>query len=127
MRTLEIVIDVPKALWFTSNNLRGSWRKWSPKIKQLRAMGCAHATFKGPPMQKVRLLVTVGYPTNTRADVPNVAGTVVKALLDGITDAGVIPDDDSKHIISTTYERGPKCVKDTHRVAFLIQEVEDNE
>lgn len=124
MRSLELIYDIPKNLWFTSNNLRGSWHRWAPKIKRLRAMGCAGATFKGPTMQRVRLTVTVGYPTNIRADVPNIAGTVAKALLDGIVDAGVIPDDDSRVIISTTYERGPKCAKGTHRVAFLFQEVE---
>lgn len=124
MRQVEIIIDVPKPLWFTSNNLRGHWRQWAPKIKALRAMGAAAATFKGPQMQKCRLLVRVGYPTQIRADVPNVAGTVVKACLDGITDAGLIPDDSSDHIISTTYERGPKCAKNTHRVAFLFTEVE---
>lgn len=116
-----IVVDVPADLWFTSNNLRGSHHRWTPKIRALRAIGKAAAIKAGSPRFEVAALwVKVGYPTNTKADPPNIAGTVAKALIDGFVDAGVLPDDDSRHIVATTYERGPKCAKGVHRMEFLF-------
>ena len=118
-----LTIDIPRALWFTSNDLRGSHYKWSPKIKALRALGKRSVPPRSPRLNIVTLTVTVGYPTATRADPPNVAGTVAKALLDGMVDAGLIPDDDSRHIVATTYQRAPgKSAKGTHTMRFEFSE-----
>lgn len=122
-RRAEVVIDVPRGLWFTSNDLRGSHHKWDAKIRALRLLGKSAAIAgRHPRLGVVTLLVEVGYPTNVRADPPNIAGTVAKHCLDGIVTSGLIADDDSRHITATTYTRGPKCPRGVHRVRFVFQE-----
>ena len=50
------------------------------------------------PYQKARITITYFFATNARHDADNYAG---KFLLDGLTKAGVIVDDDLKHITTT--------------------------
>lgn len=50
------------------------------------------------PYPKARVTITYYFPTNARHDADNYAG---KFLLDGLTKAGVIVDDDLKHITTT--------------------------
>ena len=118
----ELTITIPGPLWFTSNNLRGSHHIWAPKIRGLRALGKSEAIAANlPRFDVVALAVFVGYPTAGRADPPNVAGTVSKALIDGFVDAGVIPDDDSRHIVATTFLREKrKAPKGTHTMRFVF-------
>ena len=53
------------------------------------------------PYEKAKIIITYYFPTNARHDADNYAG---KFLLDGLTKAGIIVDDDLKHI--TTEIRG---------------------
>ena len=64
------------------------------------------ATRNRPALDRANAVAIVGYPTARRADPPNSAPTV-KALLDGAVDAGLLPDDDHRHVPRTSYERGP--------------------
>lgn len=121
----EIRIDLPRGLWWTSNDLRGSHHRWDSKVRAVRMLGKSAAIAQRAPRHDVvELEVWVGYPTNTRADVPNVAGTVCKHAIDGFVDAGVLPDDDSRHVIATTYRREPnRCARGLHTLRFVLTEV----
>lgn len=70
------------------------------------------------PYKKALIEITYFFPTNARHDADNYAG---KFLLDGLTKAGVIVDDDLKHI--QTFIRG-EVDKKSPRTEITITEVE---
>jgi hypothetical protein len=122
----ELTVTLPAGLWWTSNDLRGSHHRWDSKAKAVRLLGKSAAILSGlrltPP---VTLHVFVGYPTRVIADPPNVAGTVAKHALDGmVTDAGLLPGDDSRFIIATTYSRDLALSRPKeHTLRFVFEEV----
>lgn len=60
-------------------------------------------------------------PTARRMDNPNWYPTV-KALVDGLTDAGVFEDDNNKIITSMTFVPGPKTDNKKYRIELIIRE-----
>lgn len=64
-------------------------------------------------------------PTSRRMDAPNWYPTV-KALIDGLTDAGVFEDDNDKVITSYTFRRGPVTTNKKYRIELVIREGVDN-
>lgn len=75
---------------------RATKKKWTEAV-------CWMAKAERPPepYRHARVTITYFFPTAARHDADNYAG---KFLLDGLTKAGVIVDDDLKHI--TTVIRG---------------------
>lgn len=69
--------------------------------------------------------VIVCPPTNRRMDSPNWYPTV-KALIDGLTDAGVFEDDNNKVITSVTFVPGPKTSNKKYRIEIVIREGADD-
>lgn len=65
--------------------------------------------------------VIVCPPTRRRMDAPNWYPTV-KALVDGLTDAGVFEDDNNKIITSMTFIPGPKTENKKYRIEIVIRE-----
>ncbi|MCI1673172.1 MAG: hypothetical protein LKI34_02985 [Bifidobacterium tibiigranuli] len=64
-----------------------------------------------PVFDRVRVLCVVCYPKGVgRADPGNLSHTV-KPLIDGLTEAGYWPDDDSVHVQGPDYRRGPNNPK----------------
>ena len=120
----EITVTLPAGLWWTSNDLRGSHHRWDSKAKAVRLLGQMAALEANVKLEPpVALHVFVGYPTNVRADVPNVAGTVCKHAIDGVVDAGMLPDDNSDIIVATTYSREvKKSAPKTHTLRFVFTE-----
>ena len=120
----EITVTLPAGLWWTSNDLRGSHHKWDSKARAVRQLGKSAGILSGVVLEPpVALHVFVGYPTNVRADVPNVAGTVVKHAIDGLIDGGLLPDDNSDIIVATTYSReAKKSAPKTHTLRLVFTE-----
>jgi hypothetical protein len=81
---------------------------WAPKARttaDLRQLGHIHAVNSSqswiagqPLMPRAHLTVRVGWPDKRRRDVANISPTI-KALIDGIVDAGLLLDDDDTHLI----------------------------
>lgn len=104
----ELTFTIPKDLWLSANQRL----HWAPRAKATRALReMAHFAVKvrsdmlgrgtlGP----AHVAAFIGYPRGGRVDPSNAAPTV-KALIDGMTDAGVWPDDDHIHVIGPTYLR----------------------
>ena len=99
-----LTIDIPAAMWLTAN-ARNHWALKARRTRHLRQLGFMAAR-KQPAMDRANLAAVISYPTARRADPSNAAPTV-KALLDGIVDAGVLPDDDHLHVPHVDYSRGP--------------------
>ncbi|HEM2742837.1 TPA: hypothetical protein U0595_000595 [Streptococcus suis] len=70
------------------------------------------------------LVATIYAPTKRRMDPPNFYPTV-KALVDGMTDAGIWTDDSHEVIKYMTFEYGGLSgLKDKYRIEIEVEEVE---
>lgn len=87
-------------IWFTANNRLDKWEK-ARRVKQARQISWAkfHAC---PQYENATLTVRVINRTGRRFDILNPAD-IVKPLIDGAIDAGILPDDDAKHLPSATF------------------------
>lgn len=72
------------------------------------------------PENKCFIVVVVNPPTNRRMDSPNWYPTV-KALIDGLSDAGIFEDDDDSVITSVTFIRGQKTDNKKYRLDLHIR------
>ena len=115
--------DVPAHLWATSNH-RLHWREKARRVAALRQI----ATHRGraiPAVQPpVHVVAVIGYPTARRADPPNAEPTV-KAIIDGLVTARVLPDDDGRVIRRLSFERDQRrSERGTYRVTIRLEEVQ---
>ncbi|NEG55418.1 RusA family crossover junction endodeoxyribonuclease [Bifidobacterium platyrrhinorum] len=124
--TVTLTFPIPRAFWFTANS-RLHWTARARKTRQLRELGglvgnseINRLRLARPVFDRCRVTVEVSYPTVTRADPANTA-PVSKALIDGLTDAGYWPDDDSRHLVEVAYRRSPtRCPKGQHLITMTI-------
>ncbi|HCS2945820.1 TPA: hypothetical protein OQU49_004438, partial [Shigella flexneri] len=92
------------------------------RTKTIRQLAGTLARSTGP-FNTVTIDAVISYPSSRRADPHNVMGTVIKAAIDGLVDAGTIPDDNAKHLTKTSIELGPPTRQPgTYRVTLNIQE-----
>lgn len=117
----HLTATIPAELWLSANQ-RLHWAPKSHRTKSIRSIGWATASASG--MRDANLGTThvaafIAYPRNGRADPANAAPTV-KALIDGMVDAGVWADDDSTHILGPTYLRDPKTGTSSYRVRLVL-------
>lgn len=115
MSTLHF--DIPDAWWLSANDRR-HWADKAKRTRALRELGQIMARNLGP-RGITHVAAFIGYPRAGRADPANAAPTV-KALIDGMVDAGVWPDDDSVHVIGPTFLRDDKSPPGTHAVRLVL-------
>ena len=74
---------------------------------------------------RAHVVVTVTWPDRRRRDVLNIAPTV-KALIDGMTDAGCWPDDNDAHLVGPDFRVAPGVsgIKGVTQLAFDIRPAE---
>lgn len=104
--TQHLTIPVGRDHWQTANG-RYHHHDRARRTRRVRKDARVLAMALSPVGKLSQVIARIGYPTNNRADAPNASPTV-KAILDGIVDAGILADDDSTHITRTSFERGPK-------------------
>lgn len=124
MTTVELTFTVPPALWITSNRMptgRGHLKRVTGDLHDLAGWAArVRATTLTPP---VRVTWTVHYAKGTgRAD-PSNTQPMAKRLLDGCVLAGLLDDDDSKHVVTETWQRGPNTSDETRVIVCTIEEV----
>lgn len=113
-RRSESTITIPApAPWLTTNQ-RLHWAAKATRTKAWRAAAYwrARAADLTPIAGPVDVTASIHKPTRRPYDLDGHAPTV-KACLDGIRDAGVITDDDTRHVPSLTLiagEVGPSRV-----------------
>ena len=116
----QLAFTIPKNLWLSAND-RLHWAVKAKRTKALREYGLMQALADNiPPHGTTHVAAFIGYPRNGRADPSNAAPTV-KALIDGLTDAGTWADDDSTHVLGPTFLRDPST-KETgiYRVRLVL-------
>lgn len=99
MSTLHF--EIPQSL-FVSQNHRLHFRAKADKTAELRLLGRATGSCHDRVDTPCRMSVDIGWPDKRLRDRSNAAPTL-KALLDGLVDAGVLSADDDNHIVSETY------------------------
>ena len=110
---------VPAGLDLLSSNQRLHWAVRARRVKAIRQWASWEAVRQQvPKAERVSVSVWVHPGSRTRRiDPPNYADTV-KALIDGVVDAGVLPDDTGKHGIAVTYKEGARWPRTTVEVLF---------
>lgn len=89
-------------------NERLHYHAKAQKTKAWRsAANLAAETAGVPALDRARIVITVSFPDKRRRDVHNLYPTA-KAIVDGLVDAGVLPDDDDRRLIGPDMRRGPK-------------------
>lgn len=95
------VITLPAGTVLLSANGREHWRARHAITRDLRDLACLLARNKHiPKLEKVKIKATYHPPDRRRNDADNCHPSV-KALVDGLVDAGVLDDDDNSHVLST--------------------------
>ena len=95
-------MPVPEKVW--SSNERLHYRVRSTRVKAWREMSelQANALVSSAPVfpleGKWDVELVLPFIRGGRRDLSNYVGTVVKAVVDGLVDAGVWPDDDGRHV-----------------------------
>ena len=103
--TQELIIEVPDNEWLTENKDTNRYAKARAR-KALRQRGYMYArSQKLTPMSRAFCTVYVKGRTGGRLDPANAEPTV-KPIIDGLVDAGALPDDDSEHL-KVAFDRDP--------------------
>lgn len=98
MRIVEIPLVPHDMTHVVSDNERIHWSQRYQTQQFWR--GLALLLFKNTMrFERAKVTVTFRWPDRRRRDVHNYMRLVVKPIIDGIVEAGVLPDDDDKHLI----------------------------
>ncbi|GFH39831.1 hypothetical protein [Pseudolactococcus insecticola] len=85
---------------------------------RLKTLGSVNVPYS--PKKPCRVLITVYSPTRRKLDPPNLYPTV-KALIDGMTDAGVWTDDNHEVIKSMTFTYGGLSGDEKYRIEIEVE------
>ena len=94
--TLDEIL-IPSAQMLSLND-RGDRRRTAPTVKNLRTTAMIRARAAGiGQLERLRLVAWFRFPDVSRRDPHNYMPTL-KAMVDGFIDAGILPDDDRRHL-----------------------------
>nr|DAF53066.1 MAG TPA: crossover junction endodeoxyribonuclease [Siphoviridae sp. ctJyX12] len=94
--TLDEIL-IPSAQMLSLND-RGDRRRTAPTVKNLRTTAMIRARAAGiGRSDRLRIVAWLRFPDSRRRDPHNYMPTL-KAMVDGFVDAGVLPDDDRRHL-----------------------------
>ena len=110
---------VPPGLELLSSNQRLHWAVKAKRVKALREWaGWEARRLKAPRMERVMLTVWVHPGARTRRIDQSNYHPTVKALVDGVVEAGALPDDSGRHVIAETYRLGAPWPRTSVEVLF---------
>ena len=109
---------------FLNANDRLHWRKRMELTQLWRAAGreAIEDTFEPHHYTHAHITVAIRFPNNVRRDVGNYYPTA-KALVDGLVDANLLPDDNDAHLIGPDMRR--EYPNGLPRVTVTITPIED--
>lgn len=126
---MKLTFTIPKALWLTANRHTTNRGHRARIVRDLHdlALVTARKSRTEPVTGVVGAVWTVHYPKGVRVDKGEAdnANPTTKALLDGLVDAGVIPDDGPKWIAWNLYQRGPNLDRPSdHEITLVLTDQE---
>ena len=101
------IIDIPAPCDFINSNQRLHRMAQAKLTKTWRQASATAAHGLKPFTGQVRVIAHIHKPRTGRYDPGNLYPTA-KAILDGIVDAGLLTDDDHKHVIGPDMRHGGK-------------------
>lgn len=113
-----LLLEPPCA--FLSANGRLHFRKRAELTKAWRTLGQVAGSDGPHGLANAHITVSIRFATNHRRDVGNYYPTA-KAIVDGLVDAGVLPDDNDTHLIGPDMRR--EYPNGTPRVTVNIKEL----
>lgn len=120
VRQWTVTIPAP-APWLNAN--QNHKRRPDATIRAWREAGLVHAKrVKLPKLQQVHLLTTLRFPDRRRRDPHNYYPTL-KALVDGLVDYGLVPDDSHQYLVGPDVRLGP--VAAAGRIGEVVVTVTD--
>lgn len=91
----------------TNANGREHWSKKARTGASLREISWALAKQQRiPPLPRVGFVFSYLPPDRRRRDTPNVLYAASKSCIDGVVDAGIIPDDNDRYVRYLTFRPG---------------------
>jgi crossover junction endodeoxyribonuclease RusA len=122
----QVTIALPPGLPVLSLNGRLHWAARNKAAQALKQAAWAIvAGAKVPPMERAVITVEYQPPDKRRRDPDNYAATG-KPLIDGLVAAGVLPDDDGKHVAAVRYVIGPLYpLHPRGRIILRVREVRE--
>ena len=125
--TNSILFTIPDNEWLTANG-RYHWAVRQERTKALRERAkiqSLNAMRRGqlkPVFGRVHVVAGIQYRTS-HVDPANAYPTI-KALIDGMTDAGIWEDDSAKYLVGPDMRRvDGRPPKGTHTIAIMIEEI----
>jgi len=120
MKQIIEIDDIPPNLNEVISMTKRHWGAYySQKKKWSNAIISYCKLFKLKPMQApIKVTLQNIYPTNRRRDPDNI---ICKFLLDGIVEAGVLPDDSFKEITEIVILK-PKIEKGTKKTIITLED-----
>jgi crossover junction endodeoxyribonuclease RusA len=108
--------------WITANQ-RSGWHARARATKQWREIAAwrAFRDLSGVRVQRARVVCELRFDSKRRRDPANWAPTA-KAVIDGLVDAGVFPDDDSAHVVGPDMRLGPPQIDEVLVVHIFVEE-----
>lgn len=108
----------------SQNTRAGHWGARRDVAAYWRRMALAHARrHRLPHMNRAHIVVTVHKPHSRKYDAGNLY-PVGKALVDGLVDHGLVPDDDNAHVVGPDMRAGPRADNRAY-LTITITELED--
>lgn len=116
------VVGNPHRVLLTANE-RAAWQRRWERTRYWRVLSTTTARSainRGllPRLQRAHVMVTIHWPDKRRRDVGNWAPTA-KAIVDGLVDAGLIPDDRDEHLVGPDLRRGTGTARITLTITDL--------
>lgn len=112
MTSQTVRLWLPAGRELTANG-RYHWAVRARRSRAIRRVAWLEARRAGlrPEAGPVAVTVTVAYPRRGRHDPENFAPSW-KPAIDGLVDAGVLPDDDSRHVVQVACRADPRTVRE---------------
>jgi hypothetical protein len=114
------MVTIPAPAPWLSANQRRDLRRQTPDRRAWRDAGLVHARrVHLPKLQRAHLLAELCFQNRGRRDVHNFYVTV-KALVDGLVDYGLLPDDSDDYLVGPDLRRGPVCRRGLGEIVLTI-------
>ncbi|MDT0302952.1 hypothetical protein [Streptomonospora wellingtoniae] len=116
-----VTVALPRLPRLNSNQ-RMHWSVWRRRTRLIRETAAWVTTsLREAPMERAQITAVIHPKTNARFDPHNLQPTV-KAAIDGIVDARLLADDDSKRVVSVAFVAGEKDPAGP-RIDLIVTEV----
>ena len=109
----------PSTMPLLNQNDRLHWAVKNKKVQEIKGISTTLARSQGIPLLERVEIESIYHPRDRRRrDCDNLSPTV-KAIIDGLVGAGVLPDDNSRYVEAITYRIFPLPTKNPYLLLII--------